>query len=267
MASDPRRKIDTVLDALLQREPPPQVVAIDETGLFVSMPATVPAPEGCLIKGRTSALQLVIDSDVPVVVETWYRALREGVASSLVRLLGNTGAEAALLFVDARHRYGVLFGFIVAPGLRGGAVPGLPGGAGAAVVPRFGHSRKDQFAVITYVDAVVSQILGWSPEELIGRRSSAFIHPEDVPRAATNWMDMVSAPGASHRTRLRHQHRDGSWIWLEITNHNRLNDPAYCCVVSDMVDISDEIAEIDPLTGCLNRSSILAALDRRIQAP
>lgn len=58
---------------------------------------------------------------------------------------------------------------------------------------------------------------------------------------------MLSAPGVGRRARVRHQHRDGSWVWFELTNHNRLNDPAYGDVHSEMVNISDEIAAIEAL--------------------
>jgi len=47
--------IDVVLDTLLQRNPPPQIVAINEMGFFVPMPPAMPAQVGRLFNGRTSA--------------------------------------------------------------------------------------------------------------------------------------------------------------------------------------------------------------------
>jgi PAS domain S-box-containing protein len=244
--SEARREtglIDSVLDALLQRETPPQVVAISATGFFVPMPPTVPAMESCMFEGRTSALQLVISSELHVIVETWERAQREGVASSSVHLLADPRVEVELYFVDARHRYGVLLGFILVPCLPSDtSSPGK-----TAIPPRVWNLKKDQFAVIIDVDVVVSEILGWSPAEMIGCRSTDFVHPEDAPRATANWMDLLAAPGVSRRARVRYRHRDGSWIWFELTNHNRLDDPAYGFVQSEMVNISDEIAAIEAL--------------------
>jgi len=40
---------------------------------------------------------------------------------------------------------------------------------------------------------------------------------------------------------LRHQRRDESWVWFEVTNHNLFDDPDYGCIVSECVDISDEM--------------------------
>ncbi len=41
---------------------------------------------------------------------------------------------------------------------------------------------------------------------------------------------------------LRHRRRDGSFLWFEVTNHNLLEDPEHECVVSEIVDISEEMA-------------------------
>jgi diguanylate cyclase (GGDEF)-like protein/PAS domain S-box-containing protein len=258
MALESRREVDTVLDTMLRREPAPQIAALNEQGLFVAMPASVPIREGCLIEGPTSGMQLVVASDIPVVIDTWARALLDGVASAPVQLLNSTGAQAELWIIDARHRYDVLLCLVIVP---------IPAGENAAPGPRVWNSTKDQLAVITDVDPSVREILGWRPDELIGRRSTEFIHPEDIPRATTLWMKMLGAPGARQRSRLRHLHRDGSWMWFEFTNHNRLGETGYGCVQSKMTEVGDLMAEIDPLTGSLNRSSILAALDGRLEAP
>ena len=47
--------------------------------------------------------------------------------------------------------------------------------------------------------------------------------------------------------RLRHGCHDGSWQWLEVTNHNLLDDPDHGYVLAEMVDISDEMAAQEAL--------------------
>jgi diguanylate cyclase (GGDEF)-like protein/PAS domain S-box-containing protein len=65
--------------------------------------------------------------------------------------------------------------------------------------------------------------------------------------AIDNWMEMLASPGPGRRVRLRHRRRDESWVWLEASNHNLLNDPDHRCVVSEMVDISEEMAAHEEL--------------------
>jgi diguanylate cyclase (GGDEF)-like protein/PAS domain S-box-containing protein len=234
---------DILLDELLSCEPPPFVVALDASGAFVPMPPSVPVKDRYVIEGRTSTLRLVISADLPAVIETWERALRDGAASATVHLRGNPADPVSLHFVDARHRYGVLLRFIVGPS----ELSNVSVGADTAIRPRVWFASKNEFAVFIDVDAAVTGILGWTPQEMIGRRSLEFIHPEDRPRAIANWMDVRAAPAASRRARLRHQHRDGSWIWFEFTNTNLLNDPMQRCVRSEMVNISDEMAALEAL--------------------
>jgi diguanylate cyclase (GGDEF)-like protein/PAS domain S-box-containing protein len=101
---------------------------------------------------------------------------------------------------------------------------------------------KDGSAVYTWVDPNVPRILGWSAEDLVGRRALEIVHPQDQEAAIGNWIDMLHTPGPGRPLRLRHQHRDGHWVWLEVTNHNHLNDDGTGEVVADIVDISDEMA-------------------------
>jgi hypothetical protein len=162
--------IDVVLDTLLQRNPPPQIVAIDEMGFFVPMPPAMPAQVGRLFNGRTSALQLVTASDLSIVVATWERALRKGVADDRVQLLASADERVELHFVDSRHRYGVLLGFVFVSG----TLIETANADQTVIRPRVWHLRKDQFAVIREVDAVMNEILGWTPQEMIGRRSTEF---------------------------------------------------------------------------------------------
>jgi diguanylate cyclase (GGDEF)-like protein/PAS domain S-box-containing protein len=101
--------------------------------------------------------------------------------------------------------------------------------------------------VISHVDDALPRMLGWAVEELVGKRTLELVHPEDHQRAIASWMDMLAAPGATRRVRLRHRHRDGHHLWLEITNHNLLNNPQYNCVIAEMVNISDEMAAQEAL--------------------
>lgn len=100
--------------------------------------------------------------------------------------------------------------------------------------------RKDGVAVLQQVDASVEAVLGWAPEELVGRRSLELIHPDDHELAITAWMDMLADRGMTTRARLRHLRRDGGWTWMDISNHNLLDGTAGC-VECEMVDVSDEV--------------------------
>jgi diguanylate cyclase (GGDEF)-like protein len=61
-----------------------------------------------------------------------------------------------------------------------------------------------------------------------------------------NWMQMLGSAGAALPVRFRHRHRDGSWRWVEMTNHNFLDDPARAYVTAELLVFDDPVAERAP---------------------
>jgi diguanylate cyclase (GGDEF)-like protein/PAS domain S-box-containing protein len=65
-----------------------------------------------------------------------------------------------------------------------------------------------------YVSPAAERVLGWRPEDLVGRRGIDLVHPEDVP--AVHEAEAAMRAGASEGTacyRLRRP--DDSWLWVE----------------------------------------------------
>jgi diguanylate cyclase (GGDEF)-like protein/PAS domain S-box-containing protein len=236
--------LDVVLDALLACNPRAPVTAINGTGFFVPMPPSVPLTGQHVIQGHATALELVVPADMKEVVDVWARTHEEGAAYGIVHLRNNPERPVTLRYVDARHRHGVFIGLLEVESSDGllAAFQDMP-----ALRPKVTMVRKNQTAILTQIDHATTLLLGWSADEMVGRRTLDFLDPEDHPRAISSWMDMLRAPGDRRRVRLRHRHKDGSWVWFEVTNHNLLNDPAHGYVLTEMVDISDEMAAHDAL--------------------
>jgi diguanylate cyclase (GGDEF)-like protein len=108
--------------------------------------------------------------------------------------------------------------------------------------PRVGLLRKDNLARVLEADEATLRMLRLAPQDLCGHWSLDLVHPDDRELAVTLWMDMLATPGAHRRARLRHRTGDDGWLWVELTNHNLLADPAHHCVVTEIVDVSDEVA-------------------------
>jgi diguanylate cyclase (GGDEF)-like protein/PAS domain S-box-containing protein len=230
---------DSVLAATLAQHPDAFIAAINAAGLFVALPPELAAAGLRPIEGPSSALGLVIGEDHRIAVDAWHRVVFEGVANCLVRPIAAPDRQVRLHLIDVTHRLGVYV--CVLSGMED-HVAGLSLPSDQ-VRPRLVTVYKDQTAVITDTSPEVTLLLGWSPAELIGRRSLDLVHPDDHERAIASWMDMLNTPaGAARRVRLRHLHRDGHPVWFEITNHNHLTDPDRPGVVAEMLDISDEMA-------------------------
>jgi diguanylate cyclase (GGDEF)-like protein/PAS domain S-box-containing protein len=94
---------------------------------------------------------------------------------------------------------------------------------------------KSDTALVLAVDDATTRLLGWPAQEMVGKTSLELIHPDDQQLAVENWMQMLASAGPPRAIVVRHLHRDGSWVWVELTNHNHLDDPELSCVVAEMV--------------------------------
>jgi two-component system cell cycle sensor histidine kinase/response regulator CckA len=93
--------------------------------------------------------------------------------------------------------------------------------------------------IVDYYSPSVVRILGYSGEELSGHHFSAFIHPEDQPRAAAFFAAQLEGaePGAEIELRLRH--RRGTWRWVSIVGTTRLHHGRVASVIFNGRDVTD----------------------------
>ncbi len=237
--------VERALYELQDRYPDAPMVAVSGNGLIVALPDSVRRRENPVLSGR-SGLDSVPAEDRPHFIEAFDCVLNHGVAQCA---LHPPGFEEIIYHgFDLRERHGVIVGVLTSDG-----APSYEDARGAAPdlvqigPPRFMKVKKDERSFVIGVAGAVTEILGWNPEEMEGHRSLEFIHEDDHALAIDNWMEMMAHPGPGRRVRQRLRHKDGSWVWFEVTNHNLLADPDHHCVVSEMVDISDEMAAQEAL--------------------
>lgn len=117
---------------------------------------------------------------------------------------------------------------------------------------------RDDAAFIASVDDSITEVLGWAPDQLIGRPSTDFIHPEDQASAIGAWFAMLTEPGVPRVWRGRYQGADGTWKWVETVNVNRLDDPETPFVFSTMTRIAvDQVSAEEELRA---RTQLLSRL-------
>jgi PAS domain S-box-containing protein len=103
----------------------------------------------------------------------------------------------------------------------------------------------DASGVFEYVSPASSHLLGYAPEDLLGRQLADFCHPESdsVGRLAV----IRAEPGAVITFESRVRRRDGSWRLLECSACNLLVHPAIRGVVLNAHDITERRAAQDAL--------------------
>ncbi|MHB1223389.1 MAG: putative bifunctional diguanylate cyclase/phosphodiesterase [Gemmatimonadaceae bacterium] len=121
----------------------------------------------------------------------------------------------------------------------------------------------DADGTVRYTSASVERVLGYSPTELVGRRLTDWLHPDDGPRALAFLAAAASSQGDTPPAEWRFQHRDGSWRHVDNAGANLLDDPTVRGIVLNTRDVTERTALEqqlvhqafhDPLTGLANRA-------------
>ncbi len=93
--------------------------------------------------------------------------------------------------------------------------------------------------VLSYASESVSKLVGYSPEELIGKSSLDFIHPEEHDLAVENQSMLLSYPGnrITHDYRILNSHN--TYQWVECIFVNMTNIPQVGGIMVQMRDVSE----------------------------
>lgn len=126
-----------------------------------------------------------------------------------------------------------------------------------------------------FVSGAITDITGYYPSELIGKKPSDFVYHEDLPLLLENLDENGHYQSFNTPSRFRFLRKDGSIVWLESISRPVKSDDATqdsnLALVSTSRDISQQMAmeenllrqaEIDALTGINNR----AKFDQQLKA-
>lgn len=131
------------------------------------------------------------------------------------------------------------------------------------------QNSSDTFVVlgrdglIHYESVAVERVLGYPPEQRIGRRVLELVHPDDLVAAEQLISEVIAKPGVDRVGELRMRHADQGWRVVECIGKNLLDDPAVAGLVLHYRDITERKAQEaqlthqafhDPLTRLANRA-------------
>src|SRR5215217_4864336 len=77
-------------------------------------------------------------------------------------------------------------------------------------------SKHTPEGLYTYASPACRSLLGYEPEELIGRSAREFVHPDDLERTRTTH-PLIAQHRDSHTVTYRIRRKDGSYVWFETT--------------------------------------------------
>ena len=92
---------------------------------------------------------------------------------------------------------------------------------------------------ILYESPSLERVLGYTPEELVGRSVFELVHPEDWEGIVETFQEVLRAPGTQLSYELRYRHKQGRWIVLHGVGTNLLHDPAVQGIVANSRDVTE----------------------------
>jgi diguanylate cyclase (GGDEF)-like protein/PAS domain S-box-containing protein len=245
----PVNDLDESLGSWLENHREALVGAVNPNGETVDIPPSIRLGEGHRVDSR-SLLDLVVPEDMKLVTDAFVSALARRVGVTRIRLSSDPERLRLLQYLDLRARHGVILRMVALDeGPQEQFDDALLPVQLIPARPRLCVITKSEVATILAIDEATCRMLGWSADEMTGRSTLDFIHPDDHVRAIDNWMSrFASDRGHSVQTvRLRYLCKDGSWLWIETSNDFQERSDGQTVVLSQLIDVSEEMSVIEAL--------------------
>ncbi|MBC7247917.1 MAG: PAS domain S-box protein [Actinobacteria bacterium] len=97
----------------------------------------------------------------------------------------------------------------------------------------------DREGTVRYASPSTREVIGYEPQELVGRNLFEFTHPDDIGDSTAALAFAAGRPGITRYANVRIRHKDGSWRYFEAAANNLLDSPAVNGMVILARDVTD----------------------------
>jgi PAS domain S-box-containing protein len=98
----------------------------------------------------------------------------------------------------------------------------------------------DARGTIQYASQSVKKLLGYTPQDLIGKKRNEFVFKADARAARDEFNELLVKPGKRVTRTLRFIHKNGKIFWLECTLTNLLNNPDVNGIVANFRTVHEK---------------------------
>ncbi|MEP7374355.1 MAG: PAS domain S-box protein [Chitinophagaceae bacterium] len=84
----------------------------------------------------------------------------------------------------------------------------------------------NEIGTISFSSASVVNILGYEPEDLVGKNSFDYVHPDDMDLCVSAFKDELMQAAQKKFIDIRLRQKSGEWLWCMVRGHNLLANPA-----------------------------------------
>lgn len=101
-------------------------------------------------------------------------------------------------------------------------------------------ARYTPVGICWYASPACRSLLGYEPEELVGRLVYDLLHPDDIPQVRQTHADVLEESNISTLS-YRIRRKDGQYIWFETTSHSIRHPQTQ--VIQEIISVSRDITE------------------------
>ncbi len=94
---------------------------------------------------------------------------------------------------------------------------------------------------IKFAAGIIKRLVGYHPDEIVGEKGVAFIHPDDLKKSTEGFHAILKKPNKTILIQQRLKHKSGHYFWAESRLTNFLHVPEISGVVSNFRDITESV--------------------------
>jgi len=121
----------------------------------------------------------------------------------------------------------------------------------------------DREGAIVYASPSTSRVLGYSPEELLGRSPMHLVDPADVERVSQLFARLAGTPRSSTVAEFRIRGKDGGYRLVEGIGTNLLDDPNVAAIVINFRDITERAQAVAEIHARARQQAAVAGLGQK----
>jgi PAS domain S-box-containing protein len=125
------------------------------------------------------------------------------------------------------------------------------------------YAVVDAESRILYESPSLTNVYGWTPDELQGRSVLELVHPDDLEFAKQEMRELLQESGKTRTALVRYHHKNGSWRTIQVLGTNLLDNPAVQGIVLASHDVTDRKKAEDDLA---EREGKIAELEHEVAA-
>lgn len=92
--------------------------------------------------------------------------------------------------------------------------------------------------IVTYQSQSFERIFGYKEQDTVGCNALKHVHPYDLSNAIKSFEELYKKNEDNLNLEVRFKHNDGTWLWIEASAINYLNDPEINGIVANFRDIT-----------------------------